>query len=228
MAMMAGEPISTGCGALDALLSGGFRRGRVHLLYGEAATGKTTIAIAAALNHLRRDPGAVAYYVDSDHKLTSERLSQIAGTPVRGVRRLLLWRPVSFRQQARVIEDLHYRAGSGDMVVVDSVTGLYRVETGGPERTFRANKELNRQLALLVEMTRTGGTATVLTGQVRSVMDETDDVEPVAPRLLRFWSDVIIRLDSLPAPGFRQAAVEKPVGGDATVIRITERGVEEV
>ena len=224
-----GRRIASGCGALDDLLGGGFSHGEVSLVYGEAATGKTTLAIACALNSLRGDPGARASYVDSDHKLSTGRLTQMAGPDAEGLlRRLMVWSPEDFTEQAGVIEELSQTTGGGDLVVVDSVTGLYRAETGESEETFSANKELNRQMGLIVEMARTTEAAVILTGQVRSILDETAQVEPVAPRLLRFWSDAILKLEALPAPGHRQATLEKPASIQAAArFMLTEGGVAE-
>ena len=43
------EPIATGCATVDELLGGGFERGAVTQLYGPPASGKTNLALAAAV-----------------------------------------------------------------------------------------------------------------------------------------------------------------------------------
>jgi len=219
--------LPTGCRPIDEALGGGFRYGWVSLIYGEPVTGKTTLALVCAANHLGADPAAKVYYVDADNKLSPSRLSQIAGEGSGAtLRRLLVWRPRDFDEQGEVIESLQTILPRGELAVVDSVTGLYRVEAGDPSRTFQANKELNRQLGLVSEMAKTSGCAFLLTGQVRSALDsEYPQVEPVAQRLLRFWSDAVLRLDPTPMRGVRQATVEKPGGRGACRFTIGPSGI---
>jgi DNA repair protein RadB len=115
------------------------------------------------------------------------------------------------------------------MVCVDSVTGLYRIETGNSQKTFSENKELNRQLGSIKETATTMSVSFLLTGQVRSVIDSpVPDVEPVAHRLLRYWSDTVIRLENTATQGVKQATVEKPESlRGATRFAITQTGIGE-
>jgi len=59
------QAISLGCNALDGLLRGGIERGEVTLIYGEAATGKTTVAIQAAV--LAAAKGLKVLFIDCDN-----------------------------------------------------------------------------------------------------------------------------------------------------------------
>ena len=65
--------ITTGCGALDLLLDGGLPLGEVVLIYGEAETGKTTLAMQCATNAVRM--GLKTLYVDSDGTFSPARLT---------------------------------------------------------------------------------------------------------------------------------------------------------
>ena len=221
--------LPTGCAPLDEILGGGFRFGDLSLVYGGASSGKTTLAISALTNHLRADPWAKAYYIDSDQKLSTRRLTQIAGDPLL-LERLLVWRPESFPQQDRIIEGLHDLLPSGGLpVAVDSITGPYRLLAGDPGRTFAVNKELNRQLGFLSEAAKSRDAAVLVTGQVHSVLGaDPPQVEPVAQRLLRYWSDAILRLETTSIQGVRQALLEKP-GEEprACRFRLGESGLEE-
>jgi len=220
--------LPTGCAPLDRFLGGGFRFGEVSLVYGEASTGKTTIALSCLANLLRSDRWAKAYYVDSDQKLSTDRLTQVMGGDELLLERLLVWRPGSFSEQTEVIEGLLDLQG-GVPVVVDSVTGQYRLEAGDAQKTFSANKELNRQLGFLSETAKARDAAVLVTGQVHGVMSvESSQVEPVAKRLLNYWSDAVIRLEMTSIQAVRQAVVEKP-GGRAGACRfmLAETGLKE-
>ncbi|MBN2336857.1 AAA family ATPase [Candidatus Bathyarchaeota archaeon] len=219
--------VKSGVEPLDQLLGGGFACGAVSLLYGEATTGKTTLSLTTALNHLAGHRAAKAVYIDSDNKLNTGRLTQMAEP--RGeelLKRLHLHTPLRFSEQEETIEQLPM-LDAMDLVVLDSVTGLYRGETGDEAKAYRANKELNRQLGYISEMALKTGAAFLLTGQVRSVLD-TSQVEPVAPRLLSYWSSAILKLEKTSEQGKRQATLEKPAVQPNTVnIWITEAGASE-
>lgn len=219
--------VRTGVRPLDALMGGGFTPGAVNVVYGEAATGKTTLCLTAALNYLGEHRAANVYIVDSDNKLNVGRLTQVAQSRGLGLlRRLHLHIPRSFAEQEETLENLP-TLDPLDLVVLDSVTGLYRSEVSDEEQTYRANKELNRQLGYITEMARSRGATFILTGQVRSILD-TQQVEPVAPRLLGYWGSLVLKLENTPRPGVRQVTLEKPQEMHGTVyMALGETGVTE-
>lgn len=222
--------LSTSCKPFDRMLEGGFRFGKISLFYGRPATAKTTLAMSCVIHHLRGDSQAKSLYIDSDGGLSTKRMEQIAGEGESLLERILIWRPNSFSEQTAVIEDLQplvYQRST--IIVVDSITGLYRLEAGDAEKTFKVNKELNQQLGFLSETAETGGAAVLLTGQVHSAIGDTAQVEPVAQRLLRYWSDIVVKLETTPRPGVRQAVLEKPEGHPKSCIfRLTDIGLSEV
>ncbi len=226
--MEARRRIPTGSKSLDAQLLGGIPTSELTLVYGEPGTGKTTLAVSAAAQLILVDPAARIVYVDSDAKFTPTRLTQIAGTDQQ-LRQLSYIRPTTFEEQSEAIDHLPEQLQPGDLAIIDSVTGLYRVETGDTQKTFAENKELNRHLGLLKEIAATTRTAVMMTGQVRSVFDSPiPAVEPVAQRLLRYWSDKVIKVENTPTPGVKQAAVEKPPEmRGASRFRITQGGLED-
>jgi RecA/RadA recombinase len=201
--------ISTGIKSLDGLLDGGFQVGEINLIYGEATTGKTTLCLTTVFHHLSHNRPSKAVFLDIDNKLNVSRLKQISSHKGDDLLlRIQLFTPESFNRQSDALEYLPELI-KGDLLVVDSITGLYRGETENAEATFRANKELNRQLGYLSEIAKTSGSTILLTGQVRSVLD-TKQIEPVAQRLLRYWSSIIICLEKGTAPGTKLAILEKP------------------
>jgi len=216
--------VQTGIVGLDRLLGGGFHSHALNLVYGEAATGKTTLSLTLVFHHLSRVLAAKAVYLDVDNKLSITRLEQIAGPRREVLRRLHLFTPESYRMQGDAFEQLP-QFTSGDLLLVDSITGLYRGEVEGAEKTFIANKELNRQLGYLSEIAKVTGLTVVLTGQVRSGFDS-PRVEPVAERLLRYWSETVLRLETTANPGQRLAVLEKPAGARVPlVLAIDESGM---
>jgi len=185
--------IPTGCISLDKLLGGGFPAEGVSLVYGEAETGKTSLAVQCAVNCARR--GIKSLFIDTDGTFSYERLSQIAEYDYEKISPLMIiMRPTTFQEQARTIDQLEkVITNKIGLIVVDTVTSLYRVELDDPKETYAANRELNRQLAVLTQIVKTCGVAALIISQVRSVpLGETIEMKPVATRVLNYWSEVVL------------------------------------
>ncbi len=203
--------IPTGCKTLDEALKGGFAIGEVSLLYGEAETAKTTLAIQCAVSCARE--GCKTFFMDCDGTFSGQRLSQIASKEADKVAELIiLARPKTFQEQTLVIDQLaNYITKGFGLVVVDTVTFLYRMEVAeNPDSTFTLNRELNRQMALLAQTAKTQKVAVLVLSQVRSIFDEAFvDVEPVATRVLKFWANTIIAMKPTENPKVVKITIEK-------------------
>jgi DNA repair protein RadB len=185
--------IPTGCVSLDKLLGGGFPTETVSLIYGEAETGKTSLAVQCAVNCARR--GSKSLFIDTDGTFSYERLSQIAEYDYTKISPLMIiMRPTTFKEQSNAIDQLEKVINNKfGLIVVDTVTSLYRVELDDTKKMYAANRELNRQLAVLTQIAKTCGLAVLVISQVRSVpMGETVTMKPVATRVLNYWSEVVL------------------------------------
>ena len=197
---------------MDRILDGGLPLRNVALLYGAAETGKTTLAIQCAANTAR--VGYKTIFIDSDNSFSPERLSQIALDDIDRVSASIIFiKPSSFTEQGVVIDHIEeYLTPKFGLVVVDTITSLYRAELGTAQKTFTLNRELNRQVASLAQIAKSHQLTVLMTSQVRSVpLPEGTDVVPVATRVLKFWSDFVIGLDSAEERGVIVATLEKPV-----------------
>jgi DNA repair protein RadB len=183
----------------------------VTLLYGEAETGKTTLAMQCAVDNSLE--GCRTLYVDSDGTFSTERLSQIMRDQDQElVERMVLARPNDFREQSTVVDHLgQYLKENFTLVVFDTMTSLYRLRIADePSKVFEMNRELNRQLAVLAQTARTQKIAILLTSQVHGVLSGNTIIpEPVATRVLKFWSDTVIALKLAEDPKCIQATIEK-------------------
>lgn len=134
-------------------------------------------------------------FVDTDGTFSYERLSQIAKYDLHKISPLLnIARPTTFREQSKAIDSIEKIVTNKlGLIVVDTITSLYRVELNDVEETYCANRELNRQLAVMTQIAKTCGLAVLIVSQVRSVpIGEIVEMKPVATRVLNFWSDVIL------------------------------------
>lgn len=186
--------VSTGCEEIDKILGGGFPSGSVSLIYGEAETGKTTLAIQCAANSARQ--GYKSLFVDCDGTFSTQRLSQVASRDLKSVARsIILMKPSNFSEQSLVITSLtDYVTKGFGLVVVDTVTSLYRFEIADhPGRTFELNRELNRQMASLTQFAKSQKMSVLLISQVRDVFNGAYvSIEPVGTRVLKFWAETIM------------------------------------
>jgi DNA repair protein RadB len=99
---MVDEKITTGCRALDEVLHGGISRGEITLIYGEAATGKTTTAIQTATYAAKHNLKVL--YVDSDRSFTQQRFHQISGHDSHQLSELImLFFPDTFGNQRSLV-----------------------------------------------------------------------------------------------------------------------------
>src|SRR2546427_542613 len=69
------ERLSTGTSGLDRLLKGGFALRQINLVYGEASTGKTVLAMQSALGAAAR--GFKVFFVDADLSFSVQRLESL-------------------------------------------------------------------------------------------------------------------------------------------------------
>jgi DNA repair protein RadB len=227
------DAIPSRCKPLDASLGGGFTVGEITVVYGEARTGKTTLAIQTAIEAARR--GSKVLYIDTDHSFTHQRFSQLAGEDSDAVsEQILLFFPDTFSAQTSLVESIeNYLTTSTRLLVVDTITSLYRVSLGSAERTFSLNRELNRQLAYLSEVALRRRLVVLLTSQVHARMDfPFGRIEPVARRTLVHWPRTIIRLRNTPEQSKKEIIIERRRGRQTKSLKclakLTARGFETI
>lgn len=224
--------IPTDCGTIDKILEGGISQESISLIYGEAETGKTTLAMQCAINCARQ--GYKTLFIDCDGTFSSRRLSQLASEKFKEIAELiLLMNPNDFREQTLVIDHLtEYITKNFGLLIIDTVTALYRLKIAeSPKKTFALNRELNRQMALLAQIAKTQKIAVLTLSQVRGVFNETySSVEPVATRVLKFWADTIIALKPTENPQIIKAILEKcskKLQPLTYYLKIEENGIHE-
>ena len=224
--------IQTGVNCIDSNV-GGISPQTVTLIYGEAETGKTTLAIQCAANCGVQ--GFKTLFVDCDNTFYAKRLAQIAGDKFDAVaEQIILVKPKDFKEQTALIDNIQdYTAKNFGLIIIDTFTSLYGAkvsETSG--KAFSINRELNRQLAILAQTAKIRKIPVIITSQVRAVFDneQNPSVRPVATRVLKFWADTIIALKPTEFPQTIKAVLEKTTPNTQEVtcyIQIGESGIED-
>ncbi len=202
------------------------------LVYGEAETGKTTLAIQCSVNCARM--GYKTLFIDCENTFFPRRMAQIVSEDFEDIApQIILMKPESFEQQTVVIDRLNeYVSERVGLIVIDTITGLYREKLGdNMKETFSLNRELNRQMACLAQITKTQKVACLVISQVRSVVfEEHEMVQPVATRVLKFWADTTISLKPTAQTNVVKVTVEmhtdrKPV--KTVFLKIEEKGLHD-
>jgi DNA repair protein RadB len=213
-----------GCRSLDVLLGGGLPEKVITQFYGPAGSGKTNVCLQALNTAARLGKNVV--FVDTEGSLSEKRLGQMAGERLdRVLERTVLYEPSDFSQQADVIRKIEEIPAA--LIIVDSVTALYRLELS-EEKAQETNRELGKQLSLLLSYSRARGIPVLVTNQVWSDFD-TNSVEPVGGDVLKYSSKVIAELQKADEGG-RVAILRKHLfrkEGETARFRIVERGLIE-
>lgn len=223
-------PVSTGCAPLDDLLGGGFERGVVSQVYGPPAAGKTNVVLATTVN-MAANNGTVVY-VDTEG-LSFDRFQQLAKgyeneASVEQISdRVFVQEAVDFQEQRTAIKEVDEIAQQADLVVVDSITGFYRLERVGDAMEGDALREIGDQVTHLLSLARKYGMAVVVTNQVFSDPD-TDQIRPLGGNTLEHWTGVVLGLERFRGSN-RRITLEKhrsKPAGESVTFRITNEGLK--
>ncbi len=191
------EVISTGCLSLDLALGVlGLPRGRVIEIFGEEASGKTTVSLHV-LAEVQKQKG-VAAFVDAEHALDPEYAKKI-GVKVED---LLISQPDTGEQALEIVETLT-RSNAVDAIVVDSVAALTpKAEIEGEMGDqfvglqARLMSQALRKLAAIVAKTKT---IVIFLNQTRQKIGAVWGSPTTTPggTALKFYSSVRIELKKI-------------------------------
>jgi len=170
---------------------------QVVVVYGEPATGKTTLALQAVLGVLRK--GGKVFYIDSENSFSLNRLRLMDVGFERYLDNLIVMKPKSMKEQEEMIVNLPVKCG---LVVLDSLSKHYRRELKTSYND--ANNSVITQLRKLHKYVDVD-IPVIITNQVYATMDT--GVRAVGGDMLKRWSKIFIKLDKNP----RRFVLEKPV-----------------
>lgn len=222
------DRVSTGTPALDEMLGGGLERRAITQIYGEPASGKSTLCLMAAVACLRAGNSVV--YIDTEG-FSVERFSQVAGESAGTLAdRLYLFEPLDFAQQGTMIADsegLLRKNGHAPvgLLVMDSATALYRTELDLGREAIR---KLSHHMIKLLGLAKKYDIPVLITNQI--YMDvERDRVAGLGGTALEHLSKAIVRLEK--KDSVRRAMLRKhrsrPEGLSFDFV-ITEDGIRTV
>ncbi|MBW2969866.1 DNA repair and recombination protein RadB [Candidatus Woesearchaeota archaeon] len=217
--------VSSGVKFLDEFLEGGFEADAITTVYGPAGSGKTNLALLAAVSVAKQ--GKKVVFIDTEGGFSVARLKQILPDYKKLLDRIVFLRPASFEEQKQAFERLKELVNNKiGLIVVDTMTMLYRLQRSFNDDNF--NHDLSLQMLWLNEIARKHHIPVLLTSQVYSSME--DRVKIVGGDILLYPSKCLLELESM-HKGRRRLVLRKHrsiAGGKEAFFEIVEKGVQPV
>ncbi|CBK21274.2 uncharacterized protein [Blastocystis hominis] len=170
--------ITTGSSDLDTLLGGGIETMSITEIFGEFRTGKTqlahTLCVTAQLPSEMHGANGKVIFLDTEGTFRPQRVVEIAGRyGLNGdevLDNILLARAYTHEQQmdvitaaaAKIVED----NSPYHLLVVDSITALFRVDYSGRGELAERQQKLGRHLSALKKLAEEFNVAVVIINQV--------------------------------------------------------------
>ncbi len=221
--------IPSGSAVLDSLLNGGYEQDTITTIYGPAGSGKTNLCMLALIQIARE--GKKIIYVDTDGGFSVERLQQIAEDYVTVLEQVVFLRPMTFEEQKQVFYKLKGLVTENiGLIVVDTISMLYRLGFGKDEDIAQLNREMSLQISYLAEIARKKNIPVLLTNQVYADFEVPEKVNMVGGDILKNQSKCLIELQKYHS-GIRRAILRRhrslPEGKEAQ-FQIVDTGIQEV
>ena len=217
--------ISTGSKDLNSLIGGGMEKRILIQYYGEPGCGKSTVCILAAVECLKS--GRHVIIIDTEG-FSVERFRQIAGEDAEQLAELLLlFEPIDFDQQGIMIGecDQNLKTKNVGLIILDSATALYRIETGN---SGEPQRKLTTQLIRLLGYAKRFNIPVIITNQVFQDIGR-DQLSGLGGTGLRHISKIIVKIEK--KNGHMAATLEKHRSqpeGNTIEFEIVNEGIRRV
>ncbi|MBI4738615.1 DNA repair and recombination protein RadB [Candidatus Woesearchaeota archaeon] len=185
--------LSCGSAIIDSLLGGGFEKNIITTVYGPSGSGKTNICVLAAATTVIR--GKKVIYIDTEGGFCVDRMQQISPDYKTILASCIFFSPTTFAEQKEVFEKLHLTINDDiGLIIVDTISMLYRLELGKSDDIPSVNRELGGQLSVLAEITRKKNIPVLITNQVYANFDDKNRLNMVGGDILKYSSKCLVEL----------------------------------
>jgi DNA repair protein RadA len=173
--------ITTGSKSLDKLLGGGVETRSATEFFGEFGAGKTQIAFQLSVNvQLPQEKGGLegsTLFIDTEGTFVPARIRSMAEAlglnPEKTLQNIFWIRALNSDHQIAIVEGAKdfIQSHNVKLIVVDSVTSLFRSEYPGRENLAVRQQKLNMHLHSLLRLAEVYNLAVVVTNQVMATPD---------------------------------------------------------
>ena len=219
--------ISAGSEILDGLLEGGYEKDIINTIYGPAGAGKTMFCLLALIKVIE-DHQKKVIFIDTEGGFSVERLKQLSDNYKEILDQIIFLRPTTFQEQKDDFEKLKDLINDKiGLIIVDTVSMLYRLEMGKTDDIYEVNRALGQQLGYLNEIVRKKNIPVLISNQVYADFENKDNVRIVGGDLMKYGSKCMIELKN-GRNGVRKAILRKhrSISEEKEVdFRIVDKGI---
>ena len=183
--------ITSGCEVIDELI-GGVENNLITAIYGPAGSGKSNFCLLFA-NQIAKNKKVI--YIDTEGGFSIERFKQINPNYEDLLNNIIILKPTNFAEQRKAVRILKEIVNESiGVIIVDTISMLYRAEIASQEELYSTNKELGKQIVLLTEIARKNNIPVIITNQVYSNFKSPGEVEMVGGDLLKYGSKCLLEI----------------------------------
>ncbi len=232
--------IKTGSDKLNKLLGGGVETQSITELYSKFGTGKTQLAFQLSVNVQKPKKegglGKNALFIDTEGTFRPERVRQMAKAGDMDedevLNKIFLGRAYSSDHQMLLAEKASGMIEEKNigLIIIDSLTGLFRAEYVGRGQLAERQQKLNRHMHTLQRHASTHNTAVLVTNQVMANpgLMFGDPTTPIGGHIVGHASSFRIYLRESKGEKRIARLVDSPCLPDGEcVFTITQKGIED-
>jgi len=167
------SPVSTGLPAIDKLLGGGLEPRSITEVYGTFASGKTQFCFQCASQVLKL--GKKVMFIDTEGTFRPNRiLNFLPGMQKEILRNILTYEARTSEQQVKIIPMIRKKLQKGELalVIIDSLTALFRVEYNGEENLAKRQQMINLHLRDILSLAIEFDIPILVTNQVTGTLEK--------------------------------------------------------
>ncbi|KAH7825012.1 putative Meiotic recombination protein DMC1 [Monocercomonoides exilis] len=191
--------ITTGSKELDTLLGGGLETMSITEVFGEFRTGKTqlahTLCVTCQLPLEAGGGNGKVAYIDTEGTFRPERIEPIAVRygldPGAVLDNIIFARAYTHEQQTGLLTQVCAKMAEDQfrLVIVDSVTALFRVDFSGRGELADRQQRLGKLMSMLMKIAEEFGVAVLVTNQVvadpgAAAMFQADPKKPIGGHIM--------------------------------------------
>jgi DNA repair protein RadA len=234
--------LTSGSKVVDRLLDGGLETQTITEFYGEYGTGKSQICHQLCVNvQLPPERGGLsgaALYIDTENTFRTERIVQMSRhlglEPEQIAKNIIYAEAYTSDHQMFLLDnaDEVIKANNVKLIIVDSLTALFRSEYLGREMLAPRQQKLNMHMHKLIRLARAFNAVAVVTNQVMAKPDVFfgDAIHPIGGHIVGHTSHTRFYLRRAAHGPVRIARLVSspylPEGEE--IFKVTENGIEDV
>ncbi len=189
--------ISTGASSLDKMLGGGLETKTITQFYGQPGSCKTQLCFTLCT---LLPSNFKCIFIDTEGTFRSERIQEISrarklNTPLENI---VFSRALTTTELENRVDNLEEKIDSDPsirLLIIDSMTNLYRVEYSGSARLSHRQQQLMKNIYKIKNLAQSKDIAVVITNQVYSDYASSHDKDkPVGGYSLNYPCTNIIKL----------------------------------